>query len=56
VSDFGSGHDPRFLGLSPELGSAGSLLPSLCPSTPLMLALFLSHSLKKKKKKLSKNK
>ena len=44
--DFGSGHDPRVMGLSPML----SLLLSFCSSPPLARALSLSEKKKKEKK------
>ena len=61
--DFGPGHDPRVMGLSPASGSAlrawsllGILSPSLCPSATHTHALSLSLSLSKWVNKLKKNK
>ena len=61
-ADFGSGHDPAFVGLSPVMGTvltarslepaSESVSPSLSLSAPplLMYSLFLSLSLSKMNK------
>ena len=49
--DFSTGHNPRVVGLSPELGSTLSVERvqnslSLCPFSPLLLSLALPLYLK----------